>query len=59
MCSMTEEDAHPEDRANHWTLRSGPTDTDNTGPDDDAVPGFIKGYYLYVDSSEPAVRNLL
>uniref|UniRef100_A0A8C5KA78 MAM and LDL receptor class A domain containing 1 n=1 Tax=Jaculus jaculus TaxID=51337 RepID=A0A8C5KA78_JACJA len=36
-----------------WTRNQGPTSTLNTGPMKDNTLGTAKGYYLYVESSEP------
>nr|XP_016850155.1 PREDICTED: MAM and LDL-receptor class A domain-containing protein 1 [Anolis carolinensis] len=37
----------------NWTRTQGPTSTPNTGPMKDHTLGTVKGYYLYIESSEP------
>ncbi|KAH0627506.1 hypothetical protein JD844_003280, partial [Phrynosoma platyrhinos] len=37
----------------NWTRTQGPTPTLNTGPMKDHTLGTVKGYYLYIESSEP------
>ncbi|XP_042327958.1 MAM and LDL-receptor class A domain-containing protein 1 [Sceloporus undulatus] len=42
----------------NWTRTQGPTSTLNTGPMKDHTLGTVKGYYLYIESSEPQMfRN--
>ncbi|XP_061879772.1 MAM and LDL-receptor class A domain-containing protein 1 isoform X1 [Entelurus aequoreus] len=38
-----------------WTIRSGPTDTPNTGPAGDHTTGT--GNYLYIESSHPSAKG--
>jgi len=53
LCNMVQETADVLD----WTLNSGSTLSKFTGPDDDAVPGFIQGYYVYIEASVPSVSS--
>ncbi|KAJ8029935.1 MAM and LDL-receptor class A domain-containing protein 2 [Holothuria leucospilota] len=40
-----------------WMVKSGPTYTDGTGPNNDHTYGTAEGHYLYIEASQPQRPN--